>query len=78
METGYKAFRNEVVKGLNLRSERFTVEPEITAKIFKKKKWRVYEIPISYYGRDYSEGKKITWRDGFAALWTLLRYRFLD
>jgi glycosyltransferase involved in cell wall biosynthesis len=77
METCYKAMKIEVARGLNIRSNRFNVEPEITAKIFKKK-WRVYEVPISYDGRGYGEGKKITWRDGVVALWTLIRYRFVD
>ncbi len=77
METGYKVFKAEVIKGLDLKSDRFEIEPEITAKIFKRK-YRVYEIPISYYGRTYEEGKKITWKDGFMALWTILKYRFID
>lgn len=77
METGYKVFKAEVVKGLNLKSNRFEIEPEITAKIFKRK-YRVYELPISYYGRTYQEGKKITWKDGFIALWTILKYKFTD
>jgi glycosyltransferase involved in cell wall biosynthesis len=70
METGYKAFRTEVLSGLDLRQDSFTIEPEITAKICKQK-LRIYELPISYYGRTYEEGKKITWRDGFKALWVL-------
>jgi len=77
METGYKVFKTEVIKGLDLKSNRFEIEPEITAKIFKRK-YRVYELPISYYGRTYEEGKKITWKDGFMALWTILKYRFTD
>lgn len=77
METGYKVFKSEVIKSLHLKSKRFEIEPEITAKIFKKK-LRVYELPISYYGRTYTEGKKITWKDGFRALWTLIKYRFMD
>lgn len=77
METGYKVFKAEAIKGLNLRSNRFEIEAEITAKIFKKK-YRVYEVPISYYGRSYKEGKKITWKDGLVALWTILKYRFID
>ena len=77
METGYKVFRADVIKNLNLKSNRFEIEPEITAKIFKQK-LRVYELPISYYGRSYEEGKKITWKDGFTALWTILKYRFVD
>jgi glycosyltransferase involved in cell wall biosynthesis len=74
METGYKAFRTEVLKGLDLREDDFAVEPEITGKVCKQK-LRVYELPISYYGRTYAEGKKITWRDGFKAVWVLLRVR---
>jgi glycosyltransferase involved in cell wall biosynthesis len=77
IETCYKAFRREVFDGVTLRADRFDIEPEITAKIFKKK-CRVYEVPISYSGRDFAEGKKITWRDGFAAIWTLIKYRFTD
>jgi glycosyltransferase involved in cell wall biosynthesis len=76
METCYKMFRREVLETLRIESDDFSVEPEITAKICKNKKWRVYEIPISYYGRSYAEGKKISWRHGFSALWTLLKYRF--
>ncbi len=78
METCYKMFRREVVEGIAIRSRRFDVEPELTAKILKAKKWRIYEMPISYYGRTYDEGKKITWRDGGVAIWTLIRYRFWD
>lgn len=77
METGYKAFKRDVIQGLNLRSNDFSIEPEITAKILKKK-LRVYETSISYYGRNYEEGKKITWRDGFSAIWAILKYRFVD
>jgi glycosyltransferase involved in cell wall biosynthesis len=75
METGYKAFRSEVLRSLDLRENRFGVEPEITAKICKRR-LRIYELPISYYGRTFDEGKKITWRDGFRAIWVLLRVRF--
>ncbi|MEW5806032.1 MAG: glycosyltransferase family 2 protein [Acidobacteriota bacterium] len=77
METCYKAVKADVMKSLHLRSDRFDIEPEITAKLFKKK-YRVFEVPISYSGRDYREGKKITWKDGVIALWTLLKYRFTD
>ena len=73
METCYKIFRREVLRGINLQSDRFGFEPEITAKIAKGR-WRVYEVPISYSGRTYAEGKKITWRDGFSTLWYILRY----
>ncbi|MFH0963853.1 MAG: glycosyltransferase family 2 protein [Planctomycetota bacterium] len=77
METCYKAFRREVIAALPLRSNGFSIEPEITAKVCKGH-YRLYEIPISYSGRTYAEGKKITWRDGLAALGALLRYRFCD
>jgi glycosyltransferase involved in cell wall biosynthesis len=74
METGYKAFRSDVLRSLDLRENGFSIEPEITAKVCKRK-LRVYQLPISYYGRTYEEGKKITWRDGFRAIWVLLRVR---
>ena len=74
METGYKAFRTDVLRSLDLRENSFGIEPEITGKICKLR-LRIYELPISYYGRSYAEGKKITWRDGFKALWVLLRVR---
>jgi glycosyltransferase involved in cell wall biosynthesis len=74
METGYKAFRTEVLRSLDLRQDDFGIEPEITAKICKRK-LRVYEVPIAYYGRTYAEGKKITWRDGFKAIRVLLSVR---
>ena len=77
METCFKAVRAELLKSLTLRSNRFGIEPEITAKLFKRGA-RVYEVPITYEGRDYAEGKKITWRDGFPALWSLIKYRFVD
>ncbi len=77
METCFKAVRAELLKDMNLKSNRFGIEPEITAKLFKRGA-RVYEVPITYEGRDYSEGKKITWRDGFPALWNLIKYRFTD
>ena len=75
METGYKAFRVDVLRSLDLRENRFGIEPEITAKICKRR-LRIYELPISYYGRTFAEGKNITWRDGFRAIWVLLRVRF--
>jgi glycosyltransferase involved in cell wall biosynthesis len=78
METGYKVFRRRALEGITIRSDHFNFEPEITAKIFKKKNLRIVEVPIEYYGRNYSEGKKIGWKDGFSALWTLLKYRFTD
>jgi len=63
---------------IRIKSNDFSVKPELTAKICKNKRWRVYELPISYYGRSYAEGKKISWRRGFSALWTLLKYRWTD
>jgi glycosyltransferase involved in cell wall biosynthesis len=77
METCYKVFRAEVVRSLRLRSHGFTIEPELTAKVARGH-WRIYEVGISYAGRDYSEGKKITWVDGVRALWAVLRFRFRD
>jgi glycosyltransferase involved in cell wall biosynthesis len=74
METGYKAFRADILRSLDLRESSFGIEPEITAKICKRK-LRIYELPISYYGRTFEEGKNITWRDGFRAIWVLLRVR---
>jgi glycosyltransferase involved in cell wall biosynthesis len=77
METCYKVMRTQVLRSFSLRSDGFGIEPELTAKIFKRG-YRVYEIPITYDGRGYDEGKKITWRDGFVALWVLLKYRFTE
>jgi glycosyltransferase involved in cell wall biosynthesis len=77
METGYKVFKREVLRDIDIKSKDFTFEAEITAKVFKKKH-RIYEIPISYYGRNYSEGKKIRWWHGLTALWALLKYKFVD
>jgi glycosyltransferase involved in cell wall biosynthesis len=77
METGYKAFRSEVLRSLDLREDDFAIEPEITAKVCRRG-LRVYELPIAYYGRTYAEGKKITWRDGFKALAVLVKVRFGD
>jgi len=77
METCYKLFSRESLEGIEIQSDRFEFEPEITAKILKKK-FRIYEVPVSYAGREYEEGKKIVWMDGFKALWALLRYRFFD
>ena len=76
METGYKVFRREVVQDMRLRENDFRIEPEMTAQVLKSGKLRIYEVPIAYYGRTYDEGKKITWRDGFGAIATLLRCRF--
>ncbi len=77
METCYKVMRTDVLRSFTLDSNGFGIEPEITAKIFKRG-YRVYEIPITYAGRGYDEGKKITWRAGFEALWVLLKYRFTE
>jgi hypothetical protein len=77
MEVGYKVFRAEVLKGIELKSKRFGFEPEITIKLAKKR-CRFYEVPISYYGRTYEEGKKITWKDGIAALYYMIRFKFTD
>ena len=77
METCYKVFRKEVLQGINLKSNRFGFEPEITAKI-SRGKWRIYEVPISYAGRTYEEGKKITWKDGVKALWCIFWFKIAD
>ena len=77
MEVGYKLFRKEVLDKITIRSDRFNFEPEVTAKVAKQK-IRIYEVPISYDGRTYEEGKKIGWMDGVEALWTILKYRFVD
>ncbi|HEY9074062.1 MAG TPA: glycosyltransferase family 2 protein [Desulfobaccales bacterium] len=77
MEVGYKVFKAKVIKGMQIKCDRFGVEPELTAKIARGG-WRVYEVPIQYHGRDYAHGKKITWRDGIAAIFHIIRYRFWD
>jgi glycosyltransferase involved in cell wall biosynthesis len=77
MEVGYKVFKAEVLQDILIKSDRFGVEPELTAKVAKKG-WRVYEVPIGYYGRDYAHGKKITWRDGMAAIFHIVRFRLFD
>jgi glycosyltransferase involved in cell wall biosynthesis len=77
METCYKVFRSEVIRGIRLQSNRFGFEPEVTAKVAKGG-WRVFEVPISYAGRSYEEGKKITWRDGVVALYAIFRFGFFD
>jgi glycosyltransferase involved in cell wall biosynthesis len=77
METCYKCFRADVVKGIPLHARRFEFEPEITAKVLKRGH-RIFEVPITYYGREYHEGKKISWRDAPLAFWTLIKYRFVD
>lgn len=76
MEVCYKVFKKEVLEDIEIQEERFGFEPEITAKVAKAK-WRIYEVPISYYGRSYAEGKKIGWRDGMRALWCIIKYRFV-
>jgi glycosyltransferase involved in cell wall biosynthesis len=73
METGYKAFRREIIQSIQLKSHRFGIEPEVTAKLAQRG-YRIYEVPISYHGRDYWEGKKINWRDGVSAVWTIFKY----
>ncbi len=77
METCYKVFRIEVLKKIKIKSDRFDFEPEITAKVAKNN-WRLFEVGISYAGRSYDEGKKITWRDGLKALYAIIRFRFID
>jgi glycosyltransferase involved in cell wall biosynthesis len=77
METCYKLFDRRVLDGISLRADGFEFEPEITAKVLRQK-IRIYEVPISYAGREPEEGKKITWRDGFVALWTLVKYRVVE
>ena len=77
METCYKMMRTEVLRSMTLESDGFGIEPEMTAKIFKRG-YRVYEVPITYDGRGYEEGKKITWRDGLVALWVLIKYRLTE
>ena len=77
METCYKVLRADVARGLNIKSDRWGIDPEITAKVLKRGN-RIFEVPISYYGREFYEGKKISWHDGFLVLWTLLKYRIVD
>jgi glycosyltransferase involved in cell wall biosynthesis len=77
METGYKVFRREVIEGMKIRAKRFDFEPEFTAKVLKRN-YRIFEVPISFNPRDYSQGKKIGMQDAFEAVWTLLKYRFVD
>ena len=77
METGYKVFRREVIEGMTIKSNRFDFEPEFTAKVLKRHH-RIFEVPITFNPRDYSQGKKIKLKDAFAAVWTLLKYRFVD
>ncbi len=77
METCYKVFRGKIIRSMVLKSQRFGIEPEMTAKIAKLKKVRIYEVPISYYGRTYEEGKKIGWKDGVSAIWCIIKYNLL-
>ncbi|HXD11000.1 MAG TPA: glycosyltransferase family 2 protein [Anaerolineales bacterium] len=77
METGYKVFRHQVIEGMTIRAKRFNFEPEFTARILKRK-YRIYEVPISFNPRDYTEGKKIKLKDAFEAVWTLLKYKFVN
>jgi len=77
METCYKCFRRDVIAGMPLHSRRFEIEPELTAKILKRG-YDIFEVPITYNGRAFHEGKKISWRDGFSAVWTITKYRFVD
>lgn len=77
METGFKVFRREAMEGIEIRENRFGFEPEITAKLAKKR-LRLYEVPVSYNGRTYAEGKKIRWWNGLAAIWHIIKYRFMD
>ncbi|HUG34163.1 MAG TPA: glycosyltransferase family 2 protein [Anaerolineales bacterium] len=77
METGYKVFRRKVIENMTIRARRFNFEPEFTAKVLKQH-YRIYEVPISFNPRDYSQGKKIKLKDAFEAVWTLLKYRFVD
>jgi glycosyltransferase involved in cell wall biosynthesis len=74
METCYKAFRGEIIRNMILTSNRFGIEPEMTAKISKIKDIRIYEVPVSYFGRTYKEGKKINWKDGFSAIWSIIKF----
>lgn len=78
METCYKMFRSEIIKSLDLKESRFGFEPEVTAKISKIPKIRIYEVGISYYGRTFDEGKKIGWKDGFRAIYCILKYKFFN
>lgn len=77
METGFKVFRKSVIQNMTIKAKRFDFEPEFTVKVLKRG-YQIYEVPISYFGRKFSEGKKLTWVDGVAALWTLIKYRFVD
>jgi hypothetical protein len=78
METCYKLIRTSIAKDIQIKERRFGIEPELTAKIAKRKGIRIYEVGISYYGRTYEEGKKIGWKDGFRAIFCIFKYRFFD
>lgn len=78
METCYKLIRTSIAKKINIKENRFGIEPEITAKLARQKPIRIYEVGISYYGRTYEEGKKIGWKDGFRAIYCIIKYRFVD
>jgi hypothetical protein len=78
METCYKLFRREIIQSLDLKEQRFGFEPEVTAKISRYPNVRIYEVGISYYGRTYEEGKKIGWRDGFRAIYCILKYNLFS
>ena len=78
METCYKMFRRDIIKSIEIKENRFGIEPEITAKISKIKGVRIYEVGISYYGRTYKEGKKIGWKDGFRAIYCILKYNLFS
>ena len=78
METCYKMFRSEIIKSIDIKENRFGIEPEITAKISKIKNIRIYEVGISYYGRTYEEGKKIGWKDGFRAIYCIIKYNLFS
>jgi hypothetical protein len=78
METCYKLIRTSIAKDIRIKERRFGIEPELTAKLAKRKGIRIYEVGISYYGRTYEEGKKIGWKDGFRAIFCIFKYRFFD
>jgi hypothetical protein len=78
METCYKVFRREIIQGIKIQENRFGFEPEIVAKVRRIKGVRIYEVPISYYGRTYAEGKKISWRDGVRAFWCIVKYNIMS
>jgi hypothetical protein len=77
METGYKVFRRQIIQGIDVQENRFGFEPEVTAKVARMSGIRIYEVGISYYGRTYAEGKKISWKDGFRAIYCIIKYGLL-